>query len=55
MQARGSGEKSGSQFEVIGNVNSKLDSSISIPSIDINVKMVEARQIVHVPSVLLRT
>ena len=29
------------QLQVIGNVNTKLDSSISIPSFDINVKMVE--------------
>ncbi|CAE7458820.1 unnamed protein product [Symbiodinium necroappetens] len=29
-------------LQVIGNVNTKLDSSISIPSFDINVKMVEA-------------
>jgi len=29
-------------LRVIGNVNTKLDSSISIPSFDINVKMVEA-------------
>ena len=35
------GATSLTQLQVIGNVNTKLDSSISIPSFDINVKMVE--------------